>query len=39
MGIKVFRIVLDGVAHEVEVEELHRNAQGGGYAAPARPAR
>ncbi|WP_270810078.1 acetyl-CoA carboxylase biotin carboxyl carrier protein subunit [Hungatella effluvii] len=35
MGIKVFRIVLDGVVHEVEVEEIHREAQGGGYAAPA----
>ena len=37
MGIKVFRIVLDGVVHEVEVEEIHRNVQSGGYAAPARP--
>ena len=37
MGIKIFRIVLDGVVHEVEVDEIHRNAQDGGYAAPARP--
>ena len=28
MGIKVFRIVLDGVVHEVEVEEIHRESRG-----------
>ena len=33
MGIKVFRIVLDGVVHEVEVEEIHRESRGGGQTA------
>ena len=29
MGIKVFRIVLDGVVHEVEVEEIRKEEQRG----------
>ena len=36
MGIKVFRIVLDGVVHEVEVEEIHRESRGGGQTAQGR---
>lgn len=38
MGIKVFRIVLDGVVHEVEVEEIHRESRGGGQTAQGKTA-
>lgn len=38
MSIKKFRIVLDGVAHEVEVEELHGAASSAPAPAPAAPA-
>lgn len=31
MGVRVFRIVLDGVVHEVEVEELRKEEQGAGW--------
>ncbi len=39
MGIKVFRIVLDGVVHEVEVEEIHRESRGGGQNSPGKDCR